>query len=195
MVRKRQSKYAKHTDQKLAALLQQGDEYAYTEIFERYKVLLYKHAYRLSGDEEEANDIISDLFLVLWQKRESLNLQVSLSSYLYGSIRNRVFDLITHQKVITRYLDSIREFIEQGHYETDERIRAKELAEIIEREIAALPPKMREVFELSRSGEFSYKEIGEMLNITEGTVKQQVHNALKTLRLKIHSFLVLSAFL
>ena len=191
----RQSEYAKHPDQKLAVLLQQGDEYAYTEIFERYKVLLYKHAYRLLGDEDEANDIISDLFLALWQKRESLNLQVSLSGYLYGSVRNRVFDLMTHQKVIARYLDSIRVFIEQGNYETDERIRAKELAAIIEREIAALPPKMREVFELSRSGEYSYKEIGEMLNIIEGTIKQQVHNAVKTLRPKIHSFLLLFSFL
>jgi RNA polymerase sigma-70 factor (ECF subfamily) len=190
-----QSKYAKHTDGKLIALLQEGDEYAYTEIFERYKVLLYKHAYRLLGDEDEANDIISDLFLALWQKRESLNPQVSLSAYLYGSVRNRIFDLMTHQKVITRYLDSISAFITQGHYETDERIREKELAAIIEREIAALPPKMRKVFELSRSGEFSYKEIGEMLIITEGTVKQQVHNALKTLRLKIHSFLVLFSLL
>ena len=192
---KRQSEYAKLNDLKLTSLLQQGDEYAYTEIFERYKVLLYKHAYRLSGDEDEANDILSDLFLALWQKRESLNLKISLSSYLYGSIRNRVFDLMTHQKVIARYLDSIQEFIAQGHYETDERIRAKELAAIIEREIAALPPKMRKVFELSRSGELSYKEIGEMLNVTEGTVKQQVHNAVKTLRLKIHSFLVLFSFL
>ncbi|RYD96457.1 MAG: RNA polymerase sigma-70 factor [Sphingobacteriales bacterium] len=191
----RDSKYAKHTDQKLTALLQQGDEYAYTEIFERYKVLLYKHAYRFLQDEDEANDILSDLFLALWQKKESLNPQVSLSAYLYGSIRNRVFDLMTHQKVVTRYLDSIREYIEQGHYQTDDHIRAKELAAIIEREITSLPPKMRKVFELSRSGEFSYKEIGEMLNITEGTVKQQVHNAMKTLRLKIHSFLVLFSFL
>ena len=189
------SDYAKHTDRELTALLGQGDEYAYTEIFERYKALLYKHAYRLLRDEDEANDIISDLFLALWQKRGSLNLHVSLSSYLYSSVRNRVFDLMSHQKVIARYLDSIREFIDQGHYETDERIRAKELATIIEREIAALPPKMREVFELSRSGEFSYKEIGERLNIREGTVKQQVYNAVKTLRLKIHSFLVLFPFL
>ena len=190
-----QSDYAKHTDRELIALLGQGNEYAYTEIFERYKVLLYKHAFRLLGDEDEANDVISDLFLALWQKRGSLNPQVSLSSYLYGSVRNRVFDLMDHQKVIARYLDSIRGFIEQGNYETDERVREKELATIIEREIAALPPKMREVFELSRSGEFSYKEIGERLNIREGTVKQQVHNAVKTLRLKIHSFLVLFLFL
>ena len=184
------SKYANDTDDKLAALLRQGDQYAYTEIFERYKVLLYRHAYRLLGDEDEANDIISDLFLALWQKRENLNPQVSLSAYLYGSVRNRVFDLMTHQKVIARYLDSIREFVAQGHYQTDEHIRAKELAAIIEREIAALPAKMRKVFELSRTGELSHKQIGETLNVTEGTVKQQVHNAVKTLRLKIHSNLL-----
>ena len=66
-----QSDYAKHSDRELIALLGQGNEYAYTEIFERYKVLLYKHAFRLLGDEDEANDIISDLFLALAKKGKS----------------------------------------------------------------------------------------------------------------------------
>lgn len=133
--------YSKATDQDLIALLKKGDQYAYSEIFERYKVILYKHAFRLLRDQDEANDVIQDLFLTLWQKRNSLIFKSSLSSYLYTSVQNRIFDLIRHQRVVVKYVDSIRDFIEQGQYITDEQVRAKELTTIIEKEIAALPPK------------------------------------------------------
>jgi RNA polymerase sigma-70 factor (ECF subfamily) len=184
-----------YTDQELVALLKQGDQFAYTEIFEKYKVILYKHAYRLLGDEEDSNDVIQDLFLTLWQKRIDLNFKVSLSSYLYSSVRNRIFDIITHQKVAAKYLASIKTFVEQGDYITDNHIRTKELSLIIEKEIAALPPKMREIFELSRDERLSYKDIAEKLGISDGTVKQQVYNAVKILKLKINSYLSLFPFL
>lgn len=187
--------YSVFNDFELAKLLKEGDQYAYTEIFERYKGLLYKHAYRLLSDQEEANDIIQDLFLTLWQKRAGLNLTTSLSSYLYSAVRNRIFDLISHQKVASKYLDSIKAFVEQGDYITDEQIRSNELSRIIEREIASLPPKMRKVFELSRTGDLSYKEIGQQLNISDKTVKQQAYNAVKILKLKINSYLALFPFL
>src|SRR5882757_9356864 len=100
--------YSKLTDQQLAALLSKGDQVAYTQIFEKYKTVLYKHAYRLLNDQEEANDIIQDLFFTLWQKRESIVFKISISSYLYSSVRNRIFDHITHQKVAAKYMESIR---------------------------------------------------------------------------------------
>lgn len=187
--------YHQLSDHELTVLLKEGDQFAYTQIFERYKGILYKHAFRLLGDQEESNDVIQDLFLKLWHKRAEMNFNVSLSSYLYNAVRNRIFDIITHQKVATKYLDSIKAFVEQGDYITDNEIRAKELANIIEREIAALPAKMRIVFEMSREGNLSYKEIGEKLGISDKTVKQQVHNAVKILKLKITSYLSLFPFL
>jgi RNA polymerase sigma-70 factor (ECF subfamily) len=187
--------YSEFNDSELANLLKEGNQYAYTEIFERYKGLLYKHAFRLLNDQEEANDIIQDLFLTLWQKKTELNFRTSLSSYLYSAVRNRIFDLISHQKVASKYLDSIKVFVEQGDYITDEQVRGNELSRIIEKEIASLPPKMRKVFELSRQGELSYKEIGRQLNISDKTVKQQAYNAVKILKLKINSYLSLFLFL
>jgi RNA polymerase sigma-70 factor (ECF subfamily) len=178
--------YQSLPDSRLAALLKDGDALAYTEIFERYKTLLYKHAFRMLEDEEDANDVIQDVYLALWQKRETLTIKISLAAYLYQSVRNRIFDHLTHQKVIARYLHSIRDFIEAGQYITEEQIRAKELAAIIETEIAALPQKMREVFELSRNEELSHKDIARKLNISDKTVKQQVYNAVKILRLKVN---------
>jgi RNA polymerase sigma-70 factor (ECF subfamily) len=178
--------YQSLPDSRLAALLKDGDALAYSEIFERYKILLYKHGFRMLDDQEDANDVIQDVFLALWQKRETLTIKTSLAAYLYQSVRNRIFDHLTHQKVIARYLSSIRDFIEAGQYITEEQIRARELATIIEAEIAALPQKMREVFELSRNEELSYRDIARKLNISDKTVKQQVYNAVKILRLKVN---------
>lgn len=177
------------TDLELVALLNKGDQLAYTEIFERYKLLLYRHAFHILSDHEAVNDIIQELFLDIWQRHNTLHISSSLTAYLFQSVRNRIFDYIAHKKVENKYLQFIREFAEKGAYITDETIRAKELNLLIEKEIAALPEKMRQVFELSRDTDLSYKQIGEQLNISHKTVKQQVYNAVKILRLKINSFL------
>ncbi len=187
--------YSKLTDSELASLLKNGDQYAYTQIFERYNELLLRHAYRLLENRSEAGDIVQDIFLIIWQKRESIVFKTALSAYLYRSVRNHIFDLISHQKVVARYAESIGTFMEQGYTLIDDRIREKELAGIIEKEIAALPPKMREVFLLSRQEEYSYQEIAGQLNITHRTAKQQVYNAVKTLKLKLDPFLGVFMFL
>jgi len=187
--------YSKFTDNELAVFIKKNDQVAYTEIFLRYSKLLVAHAYRLLGDQDEANDLVQDVFLTLWQNRENLALTNSLSSYLYIATRNRVFNRISHQKIVAKYADSIVSFMEVGQAITDELIRAKELAIIIEQEIAALPPKMREVFLLNKREELSYKEIALKLHITDKTAKQQVYNAVKNLRLKISSFMSLLSFL
>lgn len=181
--------YSKLTDRELASLLKKGDQYAYTQIFERYNELLLRHAYRLLENRNEAGDIVQDIFLILWQKRESIVFKTALSAYLYCSVRNRIFDLISHQKVVARYAESIGSFMEQGYTLIDDQIREKELAAVIGKEIAALPPKMRQVFLLSRHEEYSYQEIADQLNITHKTAKQQVYNAAKILKLKIEPFL------
>jgi RNA polymerase sigma-70 factor (ECF subfamily) len=124
--------YSKLGDCELAGLLKEGDQVAYTEIFERYKMILYRHAFRLLNDRDQAQDVTQDLFLALWQKKDTILFHTSLSAYLYSSVQNRIFDLIKHEKIAVKYVDSIRDFIEEGRYTTDEQVRAKELASIIE---------------------------------------------------------------
>ncbi|WP_225975133.1 RNA polymerase sigma factor [Anseongella ginsenosidimutans] len=181
--------YCNCGDKELAQLLKEGDKAAYTELYNRYKGLLYVHAYRILQDKEEAKDVIQDLFIVLWTKREELNYRGGIASYLYASARNRVFDRIARKKVASSYFESLKDFA--GHYEcsTDKQLEEKELAAIIEKEISALPLKMREIFQLSRMENLSHKEIAEQLIISDKTVKKQVSNALKILRLKLGAFL------
>jgi RNA polymerase sigma-70 factor (ECF subfamily) len=115
-------------DNDLIAFLKHGDQYDYTEIFERYPRLLIAHAYRLLGDKDEANDIVQDVLLSLWQKKENLSVKVSLSAYLFTATRNRIFNHISHQKVVSRYTSSILEYMENGSALSDDRLLEKELA-------------------------------------------------------------------
>lgn len=181
------------SDYELFLLLQQGDRYAYTEIFKRYSRLLVAHAYRLLGDKEAAHDIVQDIMLALWQKRETLQLHTSLSAYLYTATRNRIFDQISRQQVIDRYTDSIMQFIEKGGL-PDERVIEKELVALIEKEIELLPEKARQAFILRKKQELGYAEIADELGITEAAAKQQVYNAVKALRLKLSHFITLLVF-
>ncbi|SEM67981.1 RNA polymerase sigma-70 factor, ECF subfamily [bacterium A37T11] len=187
--------YVNLTDQDLFILLKNGDSLAYTEIFERYQGVLYSHAFRLLGDHVEVQDVIQDVFLHLWQKRETLDVKTNLSSYLYSAVRNGVFNVMSHQKVVGRYTESLNHFWEEGEYSTDKKIREQELNQVINQEIVALPEKMRQVFLLSRNGNVSYKQIGEQLNISEKTVRNQVYNAVHILKVKISSFLTIFPFL
>ena len=171
-----------HTDLELLSRVREGDESAFEAIYKRYYSLLYIHACKLLKEPEEAEDSIQEVFSGLWLKASQLEITVSLSAYLYAATRNRILNRIEHRKVRDAYLLSVQRFMREGTFIPDERMRERELATLIEKEIAALPEKMREVFELSRREELSHKEIAEKLNISDKTVKKQVSNALKILR-------------
>lgn len=180
--------YHIQSDTELARLLKTGDHAAYNEIYNRYWGILYKHALRMLDDIDQAKDVIQDVFTMLWVKSKELQLTSSLSAFLYASVRNRTMNQIDHSKVRESYLTSLEKTIEEGEYSTDELLMEKELAKRIEAELSLLPEKMRRVFELSRIHDYSYKEISEELNISDNTVKKQMSNALKILRMKIHMF-------
>lgn len=180
------------SDQKLFKALKAGDTIACKIIFERYKSILYQHAYRMLGNHDEAQDVVQDVFLNLWQKRVQLDVKSSLSSYMYQAVRNRILNLISHQQVIDRYSESLKAFWKEGEYTTDHELREKELIAVIQREINTLPPKMRRIYLLSRRDDISYRQIAEREGISEKTVRNQVYNALQVLKSRISSFLTVS---
>ncbi|MBD1420172.1 RNA polymerase sigma factor [Sphingobacterium chuzhouense] len=165
--------------------LQEGDRLAFEIIYHRYKGLLYVHASKHLKDQEEAKDIIHDIFSNLWQNRTALHIQENLTAYLYQAVRNRVINQQLKSQRADEYIDSLQGFIDHVQVDTDHRVREKMLTALIEHEIASLPPKMRMVFELSRKEGLSHKEIAEQLNISEQSVRSHVKGALKILRLRL----------
>lgn len=186
--------YQSFSDQALLLLLQQGNKEAYAEIYERYKNLLYNHAYKKLGNQEEVKDVLQELFTNLWNKRAHIPVTMNLSGYLYAGIRNRILNVLSHKQVENKYIASLQQFIGEEAYTTDLAIREKEFAALIQKEINLLPPKMREVFLLSRSAYLTHQEIAERLTISEQTVAKQVTNALRILRVRLGSLFILLFF-
>lgn len=186
--------YSSYADLELITLLKKSDKAALAEIYKRYQGVLYSHAYRRLPDREEVRDIIQELFVYLWTNRQQLYMTTSLSSYLYASVRNRVLNQYRNRKVRDNFAASLQEFIDQGENVIEEHLREKELSILIEAEIAALPSQMRLVFEMSRKLEMSHSEIADTLNLSTHTVRNQVHNALKILRVKLGANILLILF-
>ena len=172
------------SDRELVDLFKSGNHEAYEEIYNRYHAALYIHAYKRLQDREECRDIIQELFTSLWLKRNQLEFNGHLSGYLYTSVRNKIFDLLAKSKLKASYINSIQTFSKE-YVNADNLVRQNQLKIIIDQEIATLPPRTREIFELSRKVYFTHKEISEQLGISEQTVKSTINNALKVLRVKL----------
>lgn len=179
--------YKAHTDVELTAFLAEGDNAAFAEIYNRYWVVLYSHARKMTRDDDLAKDVVQDVFISLWDKVAETEFSFSLKAYLYATVRNRILNLYDKEKVKSKYLSSLEDFDRSGENVTDYRLRETLLAEHIDREILQLPGKMREIFEMSRKLNMTYKEISEQLDISDKTVKKQMSNAIKILRVKLGS--------
>ncbi|HKG05324.1 MAG TPA: RNA polymerase sigma-70 factor [Pedobacter sp.] len=185
--------YSALTDSELVDLMRSGDRDAFTEVYDRYAMVLLNHANNKTRDREAARDHVQEVFSNLWLKRESLQVTTTLSGFLYTAVRNLILNQVIHKAVEDKYMASLLHFVNTEQVSPDHQIRERQLKEHIEKEIEALPAKMREVFELSRNEHLSHREIAERLNISEQTVSKHVSNAIKILKVKLHLFVVMLA--
>lgn len=177
--------YKHYTEQDLIVQLRDGDECAFTEIYRRYFQLLYTYTYKKLRDQDLAKDIIHDFFANLWLNRYSTPTINNLAAYFFTVINRKLIDHFLHQKVAAKYVDSFAVFLKNEEAKTDHLIREKQLMAAIESEISALPPRMREAFELSRKQHLSHKEIASRMETSEKTVDRQISNALSILRSRL----------
>ena len=183
------------SDVALLELFQSGNMQAYEEVYRRYWSLLYIAACKVLHEEDEAKDIVQEIFLSFLHKGRELTLTTSLSSYLYQAVRYKVLDRIRHLQVKDKHFDSLAQHAETATSPADIELLEKELVEKMEQAILLLPDKMRVVFELSRHESLSHKEIARLLQISDKTVKKQIANALKILKVKLIEVIILLLFL
>ena len=177
--------YAVLSNDELSTLLNKGDHQAYEQLYQRYFRLLYIYAYKKLRDEEQAKDILQEFFAELWDKRKTTVFSTNISGYFFSAINNRIINYFSRESVKSKYIESFSGFLTSENATTDHLVREKQLMELIEAEIQALPSKMRQVFEMSRKLHLSNKEIADQLDISERTVETQISNALFRLRTKL----------
>lgn len=174
--------YNVYSDLELIPLMKEGDQHAFSEVYQRYWPLLFRHARKLLQADEEAKDVVQEVFVALWGAVVQFDEHTALSAYLYATARNKILNIFRRKKVSDAHLQSLGNFMEKGTNITDHLVRENMLAKQIEAEIANLPARMREVFELKRKRNLSYKEIAEVMNISDLTVKTQMNKAISILK-------------
>jgi RNA polymerase sigma-70 factor (ECF subfamily) len=181
------------SDTELTGLLQQQDRVAFEEIYRRYWHPLYLHAYRLLDDEDEVQDIIQELFITFWSKPPAAVIHTSLKSYLYTASRNKVLNHIRKNRISHDFISLLGRQMTEKDLKTVQDLELKELTALIDNAINELPPRMKEVFELSRKEFLTHKEIAEHLGTSEKTIKKQITDSLKVLRVKLNEEYLLIA--
>lgn len=176
------------TDAELLAGLRQGDDLAFDSIFRTHYAGLVRFAESILGDRGVAEEVSQDVMLELWRRRETIVVDTSLQSYLFRSTRNRALNAIRHEKVVQREEGSIAAMMTPA-VSADRGALDGEIDAAVRDAVATLPPRCREVFELSRFHGLSYAEIATSLDISIKTVEAQMGKALRVLRERLQSWL------
>lgn len=175
--------------------LQEGNHLAYEQLFDNNYDSLCRYAHSILRDMNEAEDVVQKTFCKLWDQRETLNIQSSISSYLYRIVHNDCLNTIhqntNHQEHNLNYLSSMNNAVNS----TIEHIEGSDLQKAIDKALEGLPPQCRRVFEMSRLEQLSYSEIATQLNISTNTVENHISKALKLLRVELKEFLLVCILL
>ena len=148
---------------------------------------------------EDVENIVQDVFLVLWEKKDELELSCTLTTYLFTLVKNRCLNFLRHKLIEEEYNAQMKEELGFKLYALESMEYSyhseKELQEIIQRALDTLPERCREVFIKSRIEGLKYKEISEELGISVNTVENHIVTALKKLRVELKDYLPLLLFL
>lgn len=168
------------SDDILVTRLQRGDELAFDAIYTRYWEKLYAIAYNRLKDHGMAEDIVHDIFALVWQRRQEIAPD-SLSAYLAAAVKYAVLSYYRKQDSAQKYISQqVQNFqIEPG---LDNQLHHKRILQMVHNEIERLPERCRLVFKYSREKGMSTKEIATALNISDKTVENQITKALHHLK-------------
>lgn len=172
--------------------LQEGDESAFTEIYQHFWSSMYAVTYNHVRDRAVAEELVQDLFANLWLKRSSLSIHSSLRGYLFTAIRNQIYDYIDKQTVRQRVHSQLYHTKQEAVYNTEESVNFNELTNELSTAIERLPLTARTVFYLSRYQYLSTQEIGQRLNLSPKTVEYHLTQALRLLRVQLKDYMLLA---
>lgn len=171
--------------------LQQQNKVIFDLVFTYYYSGLCAYANQILKDMQASEDLVQDFFVKIWHQADKIQINCSLKSYFFSSIKNRAFDILKHEKIKTQYVN-----LNDGCQESvtpDEiwEFTQGELEELIEKALQQVPPRAREIFEQSRFKGVANEEIARQLNISKRTVEVQISRALQVLRVELKDYLPL----
>jgi RNA polymerase sigma-70 factor (ECF subfamily) len=178
-------------DEQIALLLTKRDEAAFEQVFKTHYRNLHAYALTMLKDNDEAEEMVQQVFYKLWERSDHLSFSGSIAAYLYRAVHNETLNFIKHQNVRADYRLHVAHSMKNKSEQVHGKWSQKELENKFREALNDLPEQCRTVFQLSRFEDLKYKEIAEKLNISVKTVENHMGKALKLLRTKLVDFLPL----
>ena len=178
------------SDKDLLQLVKQDDKGAFTQIYQRHWQPLYSAAYKRTKDKEQCQDLVQNVFADLWSRRNNLAID-NLSAYLHTAVKFQLFKQVSRQPAMAVFLDSFEEII-TSPIAADDFLIEKEIQNLINLWLAALPERRRQIFILHYQEELSTREIADRLGISQNTVQSQIYTASQSLRTRLAHFVSIS---
>ena len=169
-------------DRELVALLVDGSPQALGELYARYKERMIYFCKHYVINEEDAEDIVQDIFLQLWGKRHFLGSVTSFSGYIQAMTKNSILKRLRHIDVHARFVQTLLMNNNNSTNETEDAIIENDYEKLLNEMIERLPPMQKEIFRLSRVEGLDYKEIAELLQTSVENVRKNVSLALRKIQ-------------
>lgn len=177
----------------LLSLLKDGKEKGFEVIYDRYADRLYQYVFKRVKAREVSEEIVQEVFISLWSKRETVEIHTSLEAYLFVSARYAILTHFRSERVRRNYLEHFTAFLAGRNYDNSmvEMMDLRELEYNIDNSIDRLPEKCKTVFRLSRIEHEPIPRIAEKMNISRRTVENYLSQAMRHLRTSLGDFLML----
>lgn len=165
---------------------------AFEQLFKTHYKALHAYANLILKDEDSAEEVVQQMFLKFWEKRELLQVETSMKAYLYKCVYNDSLNFLKHEKVKLKYHDFTKQTADHLSDSASAKVELSELQIRLREALNQLPEQCRTIFQLSRFEELKYREIAEKLGISIKTVENQMGKALRILRVELTDFLLLA---
>ena len=176
-----------YDEHELLSQLKAGDKLAFARLYELYSRPLYFNLLKLLKTEQAAEEILQNIFFIVWEKRETITINQSIRGYLFRIAENKVHDFFRKLKRNRKLYDYIQE-VSCGEYEDVEiKILHSEETALLNKAIENLPPQRKEVFYLCKMEGKSYLEVSRLLGISASTINDHIVKANRAVRDFIHA--------
>jgi RNA polymerase sigma-70 factor (family 1) len=184
-----------YSDEDLLLLLKDGELSAFNTLFNRYQKKAYRMALYRLREKEAAEEVVQELFVNLWIRRDKIVITQTFASYLFTALKYTILNYIRHEAVRDKYVAFIEKDLSELDDSTQEQISADDFESNLDNAIKDLPDQCGKVFTMRHKEQYSVKEIAENLSISPNTVKNHLSKAQKLLRLQLKEFLPLLIFI
>lgn len=161
---------------------EQAQELLFSDIFRQHEPRLHTLALRMTKSDQAAKDIIQEVFLKLWEKRDQLCTIHNLDAWLYRLTENKVIDYLRKVAADDRLRETVWQHLQQILNEAELYVAAKEYNQIIQKAINQLPPQRKLIYQLCKEDGMSYEQIASELRVSRHTVKNQLFTAVQSVR-------------